>query len=79
MTGAVSQQLRALAALVEDSSLVPSTHKASSTTGNSSFTGSYTLSLPQAPGTHVRHKHPCREALMDRNKCTSLKALHTCL
>lgn len=57
MIGEVTQELRALAAPAEDPSLVPSTRTASLTTGNSNFTGSNTLSLPQAPGTRVLHKH----------------------
>jgi hypothetical protein len=67
MIGEVAQQLRALVASTEDPSLVPSTHMASSSTGNSSFTGSSTCSFPheQAAGTHALHKHPCREALVD--------------
>jgi hypothetical protein len=58
----MAQWLRALVVLTEDPGSVPSTYMAASDLYNVSSWGQDTLSQPpRATGTHLVHKHTCKQ------------------
>ena len=72
----MAQQLRALAALPEDSGLKPRSHKVAHNC-NSSFKRPDALFCPPwAPGTHVVHRHTYRQA--KHTEETKLQKLTLC-